>query len=164
MRLETTDARIAAAVATVSQAALSRESFPSLSVQVTAVSSFDDLTTLAPNRRTPAAYQRSLGRILVNERVFFDMPENEWVGIIAHELGEYIAACCADCIPEVGALEADLQADYVACLLGFSASLKAGRRDRSGEYHAALDLADDPSAFVQAISRWRDRRLAGLTT
>lgn len=93
---------------------------------------------------------------------FFEMSPSSWNGILAHELGEYAARNKSPALSAVASMFPDLQADYLACQLGFEESILVGREDRGPTYAAALRTWPNPEEYRTEMSKWRNQSVAHI--
>lgn len=110
----------------------------------------------------PAGFRTSTGRVEVYDPAFFALDFDTQLGVLAHELGEYAVPLGLQVLAPVNTLKRDFQADYFACLLGFSEELLAGRRDRGPIFEAAIRAWRDPASFSAGVLRWKLMHTAGL--
>jgi hypothetical protein len=162
MKLLAADPRIQLLALQVAQSAVGIADLAAVELLVEVVVDFSDLSS-EMLKQTPARYEDASRRILINQSTFFTYRAETWPGILAHEVGEYVALHHRRLVKEVRALNRDLQADYVACVLGFVDSLSLGRSDRGETYHTGIRAWKTPEVFADQLTRWRNAKIAGIS-
>jgi len=116
-------------------------------------------------RLSPAAYQPQGQRISVNEAIFHALEPDVAEAVLAHEIGH--ALCHRDATmqrtPAYRLLGECIVADLLACGWSFFDGLRKERVQIYGaEYCEILSLWRDRDEFINRMSTWYQRCLAGL--
>jgi hypothetical protein len=117
--LEDTAAQVGAGIAST---------FPSLSdveLQIVVLNDFADASTSA-GQQTPARFNDEFWRLEVNGPVFFGYPATALPGILAHEVGKFVAKNFRDLVSAVNEIEPDQQADVLAKIAILAYNTMAG--------------------------------------
>jgi hypothetical protein len=105
--------------------------------------------------RSPAVFQKSTGKVLINETVFF--ADEVWAqrATLAHEAAHAIRHLAGI----DGGYDDEPLTDILGCRLGFSEELVRERRRAAPARADALLLWEDEMACLAAFERWRQDNL-----
>jgi hypothetical protein len=120
-----------------------------------------DLGTWPPRvhamlRAEPAMSRASTKTVLVNDAVFFALSEPHQRGILAHEIAHALRAWAGI---KVGTTEEEIEADLLACRMGFAEELINERRQRDPGRADALLLWQDHAAARATSFQWYQQAL-----
>ncbi len=111
-----------------------------------------------------ASYRHSLKSVFINNSTFWLLPEDQRLGVVAHEVGHAVSDRDALRSRSPFRMLSDCQvADLLACRWGFYDALRHERASYYGQpYGDALALWQDEKAYASAMTQWYQQRLAGL--
>lgn len=146
------------------------ENLSDLALPVALLSNFDSLPEAQTNASylsTPAAYQRSERRIIVNGQQFLPLCLDMQQAALAHEIAHAVyhrnPIVLSD--PEYGIpLTEEIVADLLVCKWGFFVELRQERFQSYGaRYCQILELWPEEESFVREMTIWHQQRLSGIT-
>jgi hypothetical protein len=167
MRISETDPKLTLVCRELEQRLADVPRLSTLEVPVRLLATFRDLPEakrLVTFAKTPAAFRQSTKTICVNDELFFAYANRVRLAILVHEVAHafrYLNGLIPQQHEEI--IHECMWADRLVCEWGFCDELIEERRQSYGkEYVAALEKWPKEAAFVSAMAKYRQLKLAGL--